>query len=108
MSSGGPADDAGIETGDGSSRSAAGRVADAATLSAAIDAHKPNERVEVKVVRDGQTKTISVTLGERPASASSPATAATGHSLAPISAAADPPAPPPAGLPRGLFASLLL
>lgn len=66
----GPADDAGIEAGDRIVAFAGTRVADSSALIAAVDDREPGDRVGVEVVRDGDTKTISVTLGERPANTS--------------------------------------
>ena len=71
VTSGGPADDAGIESGDRIVSVGGKKVADSAGLSAAIDGHKPGDRVEVGIVRDGSTKTVTVTLGNRPSNAAS-------------------------------------
>jgi S1-C subfamily serine protease len=35
----------------------------------AVDAAKPGDKLEVTVLRGGSTKTLTVTLGDRPASA---------------------------------------
>ena len=67
----GPADKAGIKSGDRIVSIAGTRVADAASLSAAVSAHKPGEKIDVAIVRGGKPTTISVTLGNRPENASS-------------------------------------
>jgi S1-C subfamily serine protease len=44
-----------------------GRAVDGAdALRRAIDSHKPGDRVRLTVVRDGDERTVTVTLGERP------------------------------------------
>jgi putative serine protease PepD len=44
-----------------------GRAVDSAdALRRAIDSHKPGDRVRLTVVRDGDERTVQVTLGERP------------------------------------------
>ena len=67
----GPADKAGIKSGDRIVSIAGTRVTDAASLSAAVAAQKPGEKIDVAIVRDGKPRTISVTLGNRPENASS-------------------------------------
>jgi putative serine protease PepD len=67
VASGGPAADAGLELGDlvvevdgqavGGSDDLVGRIRD----------HRPGDKVTLKVVRDGRERTVTVTLGERPA-----------------------------------------
>jgi putative serine protease PepD len=67
VASGGPAADAGLEVGDlvvevdgqavGGSDDLVGRIRD----------HQPGDKVTLKVVRDGNERTVTVTLGERPA-----------------------------------------
>ncbi|HZO37229.1 MAG TPA: trypsin-like peptidase domain-containing protein [Solirubrobacteraceae bacterium] len=69
--SGGPAESAGIKSGDTIVSVGGTRIADSAALSAAIDGHKPGDSVDVTVARDGRTQTIKVKLGNRPASATS-------------------------------------
>jgi putative serine protease PepD len=64
---GGPADDAGLKADDVVTSFGGATVADAADLSSVVDDHKPGERVEVVVKRDGSTKTVSVKLADRPA-----------------------------------------
>jgi S1-C subfamily serine protease len=80
---GGPADKAGIEPGDtkatieGAEVSLGGdiiteingkKIAGMEELVEAINAAKPGESLELTVLRDGQTKKATVTLGDRPAS----------------------------------------
>jgi S1-C subfamily serine protease len=80
---GGPADKAGIEGGntsatiDGAQVSLGGdiitevngkKVAGMDELVEIINAAKPGDSVELKILRDGSTKTATVTLGDRPAS----------------------------------------
>jgi S1-C subfamily serine protease len=79
---GAPAADAGLRAATGS-ETVAGRpvptggdvvtkvdgqaIASADDLQAAIEAKRPGDTVELTVVRDGQTRTVTVTLGNRPA-----------------------------------------
>jgi len=42
-------------------------VATAQQLRAIIDTHQPGDVVKLVVVRDGQSRTVSATLGTRPA-----------------------------------------
>ncbi len=42
-------------------------VDDSTALSSLVDEHKPGDSVEVKVSRSGEAKTLTVKLGERPA-----------------------------------------
>ena len=46
------------------------QVSGAAELQSAVDAHKPGDKVQVTITRDGKSRTVTVTLGTRPASAS--------------------------------------
>jgi S1-C subfamily serine protease len=43
-------------------------VVSAGDLSNAIDAHKPGDQVKLRVRTGGKTQTITVKLGQRPAS----------------------------------------
>ena len=61
-----PAADAGLREGDVITRIGDTDVTDAATLTAAIRAHSPGDRVEVAFTRGGDEKTAEVTLGELP------------------------------------------
>jgi putative serine protease PepD len=63
----GPAADAGIRVGDLLTSVGGKAVADSTALSTLVDAHKPGDSVEVQVDRDGTKKTLTVKLGQRPA-----------------------------------------
>jgi S1-C subfamily serine protease len=84
---GGPADKAGIEGGSTSATINGEEVNLGGDIITEIDGHeissmndlinvinskKPGEEVEVKLLRDGQSKTATVTLGDRPASVEEP------------------------------------
>jgi S1-C subfamily serine protease len=88
----GPADKAGLRGGDisatlnGESIQLGGDIITAVDekaintdddLSAAIANRKPGEKVKITFVRNGKTKTVEVTLGDRPASADATATSTT-------------------------------
>jgi putative serine protease PepD len=63
----GPADRAGLQAGDVVT-SVAGREVDSGDdVREAVSAREPGDTVEVQVQRDGQTRTLEVTLGDRPA-----------------------------------------
>jgi S1-C subfamily serine protease len=47
------------------------KVLSAAELQSAVDAHRPGDKVRVAVTRDGKSRTVTVTLGTRPAQAAS-------------------------------------
>ena len=64
--SGGPAAGAGLEVGDVVTAVDGDTVASAAELQAAIDAHRPGDRVVVDYIRNGAHRTVTVTLGTRP------------------------------------------
>jgi putative serine protease PepD len=72
VSSGGPAEQAGLQAGDtvlavdGTALSQG-----AASLSAAVNAHQPGDHVELTIRRDGGERTVSVTLGTQPQQAAS-------------------------------------
>ncbi|CAA9533185.1 MAG: HtrA protease/chaperone protein [uncultured Solirubrobacteraceae bacterium] len=66
----GPADDAGLRTGDRIVEIGGRPVAQSADVSAAVSGRKPGDRIEVRVRRGGDERTLSVTLGTRPARAS--------------------------------------
>jgi serine protease Do len=61
---GGPAEKAGIKRGDVIIEVDGHKVGKVADLTSTIAATPPGKRVELKVVRDGEEKTISVSLGE--------------------------------------------
>ena len=59
---------AGLRAGDVVTSFDGKRVADAASISGLVNDHKPGDKVELVVRRGGTEKTLTVTLGERPAS----------------------------------------
>jgi putative serine protease PepD len=67
VASGSPASRAGVQTGDVVTAFDGSTVADAQALRAAVDEHKPGDKIELTVRRAGQTKTLTLTLGTRPA-----------------------------------------
>jgi putative serine protease PepD len=69
---GGPASTAGLQVGDVIKRVGTVRVLDPAQLSTLISQKAPGDRVSVLITRRGTTRTVQVTLGNRPASTSSP------------------------------------
>jgi putative serine protease PepD len=66
---GGPAARAGLQQGDVVTAVAGKRVSTPDAVRAAVDARKPGEHVRVQVTRNGQTRTVTVTLGTRPSRA---------------------------------------
>jgi len=66
VQSGGPAARAGIEVGDLVVEMDGKAVSDSSDLVGRIRDHQPGDRVTLKVVRNGQERTVTVTLGERP------------------------------------------
>ncbi len=66
ISSGGPAADAGLRSGDVVTAIDGRDVGSADALVSAVDAHKPGDRITLHVRRGGQTRDITVTLGTRP------------------------------------------
>ncbi len=60
---GGPAADAGMRAGDVITRVGNTRITTAQSLSEALAAHEPGDRVKVTYLRDGSTRTAEVTLG---------------------------------------------
>jgi S1-C subfamily serine protease len=62
----GPAASSDLRTGDRITAVDGHAIADPAALSAAVLRHKPGERIELTVVRDGKQRTIGVQLGTRP------------------------------------------
>lgn len=69
VSSGSPAADAGLKQGDVVTKIGDTAVADASDLTAAVNDRAPGDQVQVTVERDGATKALTVTLGDRPAQA---------------------------------------
>jgi putative serine protease PepD len=66
VTAGGPADKAGLQAGDVITSLGGQTVEDGRSLSSLVDEHKPGDSVEVKVTRNGETKTLTVKLGQRP------------------------------------------
>jgi putative serine protease PepD len=64
VQSGSAAAKAGLQAGDVIVSVGGTATPDASTLRAAIAAHKPGDKVELKIIRNGATKTIEVTLGD--------------------------------------------
>ncbi len=67
VTAGGPAADAGLRTGDAVVAIDGEPVSGADSLVAQIRERRPGTAVELTVVRDGSSRTVSVTLGTRPA-----------------------------------------
>ncbi len=63
MTSGGPAQKAGLQPGDIVTSVAGRRITDADTLIVAIRSHDPGTTVPVTLTRGGTTMTLNVTLG---------------------------------------------
>ncbi len=61
-----PADAAGLKAGDLILKLGDAEIADSNALLHAVGQHRPGEAVAVEVMRKGKTRTIQVTLGERP------------------------------------------
>jgi len=68
VTSGGPAASAGLQAGDVGPSLGGKAVSSSSALSSLVDEHKPGDTVSVTLTRDGQSKTLQVKLGERPAS----------------------------------------
>jgi putative serine protease PepD len=67
VTSGGPADRAGVHRGDVIKRLDGQTVQDPEDVAKAIGGDKPGDKVDVAVERSGRTQTLHVTLGKRPA-----------------------------------------
>lgn len=67
VASGGPAAVAGLQAGDVITRLGGTAVRDGESLTSALEGHRPGEKVPTEVLRDGQTRTLTITLGTRPA-----------------------------------------
>jgi putative serine protease PepD len=64
--SGGPAEKADLQVNDVITKLDGKTVEDGADLSSVIDGKKPGDKLAVTYVRDGDTRTVTVTLGTRP------------------------------------------
>ena len=71
VTSGGPADNAGIQSGDVITALGSTKIKGTNDLVGAIATHKPGEKVTVTVRRGSQTKNVTVTLGSQPTQAAS-------------------------------------
>ncbi|MCW3041157.1 MAG: Protease Do [Solirubrobacterales bacterium] len=69
VSASGPSADAGLRPGDVITKLGDTPVTSAEALTSALEAHRPGEKVDVQVLRGGQTRTVNPTLGTRPARA---------------------------------------
>jgi len=68
VTSGSPADDAGLKAGDVVTAFDGKSIANSEELTAAVGAKQPGDKVQITVQRDGSTKTLTATLGTRPSS----------------------------------------
>jgi S1-C subfamily serine protease len=64
--SGSPADKAGLQVGDIVTKIDDKSIATADDLTAIVNTYKPGDKATLSVTRNGSTKTIDVTFGERP------------------------------------------
>jgi putative serine protease PepD len=69
VSTGGPADSAGLKQGDVVTQIGSAPIHDSGDLVAAVATHKPGDKVDVTVKRGGSTQKVTVTLGTQPSSA---------------------------------------
>jgi putative serine protease PepD len=69
VAQGGPAGSAGLRAGDVVTQIGSAKVSDSGDLVAAIATHKPGEKVDITIRRNGSTQKITVTLGTQPSSA---------------------------------------
>jgi S1-C subfamily serine protease len=67
--SGGPADDAGLKSGDRIVQIGDRKVEKSSDVSLGIANDKPGDRIALRIKRDGEERTITVTLGTRPKAA---------------------------------------
>ena len=67
---GGPAEDAGLQVGDVVTQAGGEPVETPDDLQRIVDSRSPGDELELEVTRDGETETITATLGERPTSTS--------------------------------------
>jgi putative serine protease PepD len=66
VTAGGPAANGGLRVGDVITSLGGKSVDDSTALSTLVDQHKVGDSVEVKVTRNGQSKTLTIKLGQRP------------------------------------------
>jgi putative serine protease PepD len=66
---GDPGERAGLEAGDLVLEADGKAVESASDIQRAVDAHKPGEKLELKIDRGGDARTVTVTLGTRPPAA---------------------------------------
>jgi putative serine protease PepD len=66
---GSPADDAGLRTDDEVTKIDGEAITTGDELRETIDAHKPGDKITLTIKRNGEVRTVQVTLGERPATA---------------------------------------
>ncbi len=66
LTANGPAATGGLQVGDVITSLGGKSVEDSTTLSTLVDQHKVGDSVAVKVTRNGQTKSLTVKLGQRP------------------------------------------
>ena len=69
VAQGGPAASAGLRQGDVVTQIGSAKISDSGDLVAAVATHKPGEKVDITVRRNGNTQKITVTLGTQPSSA---------------------------------------
>jgi putative serine protease PepD len=69
VSADGPAGSAGVRAGDVITQLGGSPVRDAESLTSVLEGHEPGEKVTAQLLRDGQTRTVTITLGTRPARA---------------------------------------
>jgi putative serine protease PepD len=69
VAQGGPAASAGLKAGDVVTQIGSQKVSDSGDLVAAVATHKPGEKVDITIRRNGSTQKVTVTLGTQPSSA---------------------------------------
>ncbi|HEX8855666.1 MAG TPA: trypsin-like peptidase domain-containing protein [Thermoleophilaceae bacterium] len=62
-----PGERGGVQVGDVITKIDGRTVADSSDITAAVSAHAPGDKVKIEIERNGQHKTLTVTLGTRPA-----------------------------------------
>ena len=66
--SGSPAEKAGLQAGDVITKVNGDKTSQSHSLTTLLNKYQPGDQVKLSVIRDGKTKTISVTLGSAPSS----------------------------------------